>query len=135
MSTPRAGLVALVADPSLYTLRIVRSVLARAGIRCLVEAFDGAEALSALAERKPDILILSWDLLVVPAREIVALARDPVRSHAPGMPILVTMAEPTRSAVEGAIALGVSSILATPFAPKHLRTRVEALIAPEREAA
>lgn len=135
MSIPRAGLTALVAASSLYGIRIVRDALARAGIRRVVEALDGAEALGMLAERKPDLLVLDWDIPIVPAREIVALARDPARSHAPAMPILLTMAEPTRSAVEAAVMLGVGAILATPFAPRELRIRIETLIGPDARAA
>ncbi|WP_375461503.1 PleD family two-component system response regulator [uncultured Enterovirga sp.] len=130
MSAPDTArhLVALVADGSPYGARTTRDVLARTGVRRIVEVLDGAEALSALADHKPDLLVLDWQLPVITAREIVAMARDASRSHAPAMPVIVTMPEPTARAVSEAMALEVDAILARPFSPKDLRLRLERIV-------
>ena len=122
------SITALVANSSRFTLRNVRDALARLGVRTVVEAQDGAEAVMALGENKPDILILDWSLPVIAAREIVASARDKGRSHAPDMPVLVTMSQPTRKAVQEAVTLRANSILSVPFSPKDLRHRLELLM-------
>lgn len=121
-------LTALVADGSPYGARLVRDVLARTGIGRIVEALDGAEAVSALADHKPDLLVIDWQLPVIAARDIVEMVRDALRSHAPSMPVIVTMPEPTASAVSGAVALGVDAIVARPFSPRDLRLRIERIL-------
>lgn len=130
MQTPcePSRLTALVADSSPYGARIVREALAKAGVRRVIEARDGAEALERLAEGRADLLVLDWELPVIAAAEIVAIARDATRSHAPSMPVAVIMPEPTRKAVEAAIAAKVDSILATPFSPGEFGRRLRPLI-------
>lgn len=125
---PAAPRMALVADGSAYGARIARDVLVRSGFGRVVEALDGAEALSALIDRKPELLVLDWSLPVIGAREIVGTARDAARSHHPRMPVIVTMPEPTASAVEAARAAGVDAILARPFSPRDLRLRLERIV-------
>lgn len=120
--------MALVADGSRYSARVIRDVLARLGIRQVVEAKDGAEAVSALDEREPALLVLDWGLPVISAREVLAMARDGRRTHAPALSVIVTMAEPTRSAVEAALAFRVDAILAAPFSPRELRLRLQRAI-------
>lgn len=124
----RSGLVALVADGSVAANRIVRRVLGSLGISRVVEAQDGAEVLGAFAERKPDLLVMDWRQRIVTASEIIACVRDAARSHAPGMPVIVTMTDPTRAAVDTAVALDVDAIVAKPYSPTILRARLEAAL-------
>lgn len=118
-------LTALVADSNPYAARVARDVLVRSGYARIVEARDGAEALGALVDGRPDLLVVDWQLPVISAREVVEAARDTARSHCPTMPVVVTMPEPTAGAVSAATALGVDAILARPFAPRDLRLRLE----------
>lgn len=125
----RPDLLALVADGSRFGQEVVRSALARAGVSRVVTAQDGAETVSALADARPDLLVLDWDIPVINAREIVAMARDPVRSHAPSIPVVITMAEPTRSTLASLAGLRVDAVLARPFSMRSLASRVGPLIA------
>lgn len=128
-------LVALVADGSAAANRIVRRALGSLGVTRIVEALDGAEVLGALAERQPDLLVLDWEQGVVPAAEILACIRDEASSHAPGLPVVVTMAGPTREAVERVMAFKVDAIVAKPCSTATLRGRLEAaLFRPAPEA-
>lgn len=121
-------LAALVADESLYTRRIVRDMLARVGIRRIVEAGDGAEALAALGETKPDVVIADWDLAGLKGEEFVRLARTAATSPAPTVPIILMLSRPRRSVVERATALGVNEIVAKPFSPNSLWSRLDEVI-------
>ena len=81
-------LSALVVDESLYIRRIVRDMLMRVGIKRVLEAPDGAEALGVLAESKPDISIIDWDLSILSGEEFIRLARTPSTSPCPTIPII-----------------------------------------------
>ena len=126
--TPPEGFLALVAEGGLTGNRAVRRVLASLGVRRVFEAQDGAEALGAFAERKPGLLVLDWRQDLVSATEIIACARDPGRSHAADLPVVVTMADPTRTDVEAALSLKVDAIVAKPYSASALRARLLAAL-------
>jgi two-component system, chemotaxis family, chemotaxis protein CheY len=121
-------LAALVVDESLYVRRILRDMLARVGIKRVQEAPDGAEALGLLGESKPDLVILDWDLAILSGEEFIRLTRTPTTSPAPTVPIVLTLSKPTRYVVDRAIALGVNEIIAKPFSPKVLWSRLDEVI-------
>lgn len=118
-----AASCALVADSSPYISALVRDVLVGLRVRRVLEARDGAEALTLLTERKPALVVLDWDLTIVGARDILATVRD--GGEAPA--IAVTMREPTRSAVEAALGFGVGTILSMPLSTRELRMRLARL--------
>jgi two-component system, chemotaxis family, chemotaxis protein CheY len=121
-------LAALVVDESLYIRRILRDMLARVGIKRVQEAPDGAEALGVLGESKPDLVILDWDLAILSGEEFIRLTRTPTTSPAPTVPIILMLSRPTRYVVDRAIALGVNEIIAKPFSPKVLWSRLDEVI-------
>ena len=88
---------ALVVDESLYIRRIVRDMLMRVGIKRVLEAPDGAEALGVLAESKPDLTIIDWDLAILSGEEFIRLARTPSTSPCPTIPIILMLAQPRRN--------------------------------------
>jgi PleD family two-component response regulator len=121
-------LAALVADESLYIRRILRDMLTRVGIKRVLEAPDGAEALGVLGESKPDLVILDWDLAILSGEEFIRLTRTPATSPAPQVPIILMLSKPRRYAVDRAVALGVNEIIAKPFSPKVLWSRLDEVI-------
>jgi two-component system, chemotaxis family, chemotaxis protein CheY len=121
-------LSALVADESLYMRRILRDMLTRVGIKRVLEAPDGAEALGVLGESKPDLVILDWDLAILSGEEFIRLTRTPTTSPAPNVPIILMLSKPRRYAVDRALALGVNEIVAKPFSPKVLWSRLDEVI-------
>jgi PleD family two-component response regulator len=121
-------LAALVVDESLYIRRILRDMLTRVGIKRVLEAPDGAEALGVLGESKPDLVILDWDLAILSGEEFIRLARTPTTSPCPTIPIILMLAQPRRNVVDRAVALGVNEIIAKPFSPKTLWSRLDEVI-------
>jgi two-component system chemotaxis response regulator CheY len=121
-------LAALVVDESLYVRRILRDMLTRVGIKRVLEAPDGAEALGVLSESKPDLVILDWDLAILSGEEFIRLTRTPTTSPAPTVPIIVMMSKPRRYVVDRAVSLGVNEIIAKPFSPKVLWSRLDEVI-------
>ena len=121
-------LSALIVDESLYTRRIVRDMLARVGIRRVQEAPDGAEGLGALSEGRPDLIIMDWDLGILTGEEVIRLVRDVGTSPAPSVPMILMMAQPRRDRVERAVRLGVNEVIAKPFSPRTLWSRLDEVI-------
>lgn len=121
-------LSALVVDESLYIRRIVRDMLQRTGIRRMQEAIDGAEALGCIAEARPDLVILDWDLDILSGEEVIRLVRNPETSPAPTVPLILMMAQPRKDRVERAVRLGVNEVIAKPFSPKTLWSRLDEVI-------
>src|ERR671920_1847228 len=121
-------LAALVVAESLYSRRILRDMLTRVGIKRVLEAPDGAEALGVLGESKPDLVILDWDLAILSGEEFIRLTRTPTTSPAPTIPIILMLSKPTRYVVDRSIALGVNEIIAKPFSPKVLWSRLDEVI-------
>ncbi|HYF55572.1 MAG TPA: response regulator [Salinarimonas sp.] len=121
-------LSALVVDESLYMRRILRDMLTRVGIKRVLEAPDGAEALGVLAESKPDLVILDWDLAILSGEEFIRLTRTPTTSPAPSVPMILMVSKPRRYVVDRAMSLGVNEIIAKPFSPKILWSRLDEVI-------
>lgn len=121
-------LAALVIDDSLYMRRIVRDMLMRVGIRRVQEAPDGAEGLGALAEGRPDLIILDWNLAILSGEEYIRIVRDTTSSPAPSVPLILMLSQPQRNVVERAVRLGVNEIIAKPFSPKTLWSRLDEVI-------
>ena len=121
-------LSALIVDESLYIRRIVRDMLQRTGIRRVQEAVDGAEALGRVAEGKPDLLILDWDLAILSGEEVIRLIRNAETSPAPTTPLILMMSRPQKDRVERAVRLGVNEVIAKPFSPKTLWSRLDEVI-------
>ena len=112
--------VALVAEACPFGSAAVRDLLLDLGIASVVQARNGAEAVTSLADRAPQLIVLDWNVPLVNAREIMSLARGGGADPA----IVVTMSEPTRSAVEAAVAAGARAVVAKPFSPRDLRARL-----------
>jgi two-component system, chemotaxis family, chemotaxis protein CheY len=121
-------ILVLMAEPSVHMRRIMREVLTRSGIRRLLEATDGAEAIEMFATAIPDLIILDWDMPMLTGEEFIRLARTPQTSPAPKVPILMTLNNPQRAIIEKSIALGVSDVLLKPFSPKALWQRMDSII-------
>ncbi len=121
-------LAVLLADESLYTRRIVRDMLGRVGIKRVLEAPDGAEALGVMGESKPDLAIIDWDLAILSGEEFIRLARTFSTSPCPTIPILLMMSSPRRNVVDRAVSIGVNEIVAKPFSPKTMWGRLDEAI-------
>ena len=118
----------LIVDESLYVRRILRDMLGRVGLRRTLEAPDGAEALGQLAESKPDIAVVDWNLSILSGEEFIRLTRASQTSPHPSIPIILMISKPTRPMVDRALGLGVNEIIAKPFSPKTLWSRLDEVI-------
>jgi two-component system, chemotaxis family, chemotaxis protein CheY len=120
----------LVVDNNAYARRIARSILSQCGIRTIVEAETGADALVRLAEFQPAVILMEWCLPLMAGRSLLALVRDPGRSAVPDVPVLVVTGQTTRSLVAEALHVGANGVVLKPFSPRTLWRHVGRLLAP-----
>ncbi len=109
--------------------------LFRAGLRSLLtvhcpdavlaEAGDGAAAISAAAERKPDLVILDLNL---PDQNGLEVARQIV-VHSPGSRIIILSADSDLYYVKEALEIGVLGYLLKTNAPEELLRAISAVLA------
>lgn len=127
-------LVVLVAEPGVHMRRIVREILLRAGIKRIIEAADGADALGQYTTLVPDIVILEWDMPMLSGEDFIRLARSSPETSKRDTPIILTLSNPNKTTIDLAIKLGIQDILAKPLSPKALCTRMHASVIRAREA-
>ena len=115
----------LVVDDSATMLRIVINSLNRVGIKDIVEAADGAEA---LAKFSPEIgfVITDWNM---PNMGGVDLARA-LRAREDGktIPILMVTARSVREDIITAMESGVNNYIVKPFTLQNLKEKIDALV-------
>lgn len=127
-------LVVLVAEPGIHMRRIVREILLRAGIKRIIEATDGAEALGQYTTLVPDIVILEWDMPMLSGEDFIRLARTSPETSKRDTPIILTLNNPSKQTIDLAIKLGIHDILAKPISPKALCSRMQSSVIRAREA-
>ena len=115
----------LVVDDIAGNVRLVASLLAPDGHRVRT-AGDGAEALRAIGEDPPDLVLMDVMMPIVDGFEACrAIKADPRTRLIPV--VLVTSLDDTRSRVRG-IDAGADDFVSKPFNAPELRARVRSLI-------
>jgi two-component system, chemotaxis family, chemotaxis protein CheY len=127
-------LVVLVADESVHMRRIVREILLRSGIKRILEAADGADAIAQYTTLLPDVVILEWDLPILSGEDFIRLARTSPETAKRDTPIVLMLANPQKNVVSLAIKLGIKDICAKPLSPKALCSRVFEAVVRARES-
>ncbi len=127
-------LVVLIADPSMHMRRILREILMRGGIRRIIEASDGAEAIGQFTMLVPDIVILEWNMPMLSGEDFIRLARSSPETSRRDTPIILTLSNPNKAVISVAIKLGIEDILAKPLSPKILSSRMHIAVVRAREA-
>ena len=99
--------------------------LQRAG-HTVVATADGVEALAAVREHAPDVVITDVDMPRMTGLELCrAIREDPQTSHLPVLAVSGSIS-PEDS---GAARAGVTAVLGKPFTPDELRHRLDELLA------
>jgi DNA-binding response OmpR family regulator len=119
-----AGRVMLIEDePNIA--EALRFILARDGWTVVLQA-DGAQALAAVAQHQPDVVILDLMLPGASGLDILrALRADPVFA---GLPVLMLTAKGQGRDREAAEAAGVTAFMTKPFANADIVAQVRAMV-------
>ena len=116
----------LIADDDEDILALVRATIERSSHEVMAVA-DGAAALSAMAERRPDLAVLDIAMPELDGLEVLRRLRadDEMRD----LPVILLTAQAQAADVERGFATGASAYVRKPFSPRDLATRVDELLA------
>lgn len=109
-------------DPLLRALLVHR--LSADGYQ-VVTAEDGSEALAAIAEQQPDLIVLDALMPIMDGFEVLRRVKAGGLSDAP---VIMLTALKREQDIVGALALGAADYLVKPFIPDELGHRVRRLL-------
>ena len=117
--------VILIADDDEDILELVRLRLTRSGYETVL-ARNGAEALEAARERKPDLALLDVSMPAMNGYEVTeALKRDPLTKD---IPVILLTARAQQTDVARGFEAGADDYITKPFSPQALQIRVAAAL-------
>lgn len=116
----------LIADDDEDILALVRATIERSGHEVMAVG-DGAAALSAMAERRPDLAVL--DIAMPELDGLEVLRRLRADDETKDLPVILLTAQAQAADVERGFATGASAYVRKPFSPRDLATRVDDLLA------
>jgi two-component system chemotaxis response regulator CheY len=115
----------LVVDDSAAARVHIRSVLAGLGLRHVVEAADGAEAVALLQRETYDLVVTDYTMPRLDGRGLVDFIRR--RSPTPSVPVIVVTSESDPAKLDALRRLGVSAICDKSFKREEVRGLLERL--------
>jgi two-component system chemotaxis response regulator CheY len=115
---------ALVVDDSLTIRKIIAKALQQIGIESVVEAENGAVALTAVSEHSPDLILMDWNMPQMSGIE----ALTKLRGQGCKTPVIMVTTEAEKSRVIEAIKAGANDYLIKPFAPEQLAEKAKRMM-------
>ena len=120
--TPLSHLSILLVEDDAFAMRLAQSVLKQIGIRLVICARDGAEALHVLNDgaQKFDLIISDWTMPTMSGLELL----KEVRKTWVDMPFLMLTGRATPDFVLEARKNGVDAYVVKPFSPDQLTKKI-----------
>ena len=115
----------LVADDDEDILVLVRTVLERAGYE-VSAVRDGAEAIAAARQRRPDLAVLDVAMPELDGLEVLRRLRADANTS--DVPVLLLSARVQEDDVARGFATGADAYVQKPFSPRELSDRVSELL-------
>ncbi|MDB5431446.1 MAG: two-component system response regulator [Caulobacter sp.] len=128
MSSGLEVLRILLVDDNQHMRAIVSAILKGIGVRDVKECADGAEALQAVREWKPDIAIVDFQMAPLDGVEFTRLVRNSADSENPYLPIIMMTGFAERARVVEARDSGVTEFLVKPVTARGVIDRINAVI-------
>jgi two-component system chemotaxis response regulator CheY len=111
----------LVADDSNTMRKIIIRSLNAVGLKDIVEAADGNEAVARFQSEPVDLVLTDWNM---PGKSGLEVIRD-IRALNKTVPIIMITTEAEKRRVLEAIQAGVSDYLVKPFTSEALREKLD----------
>ena len=126
------GVRLLLTDDNAINRQVIKLFLAPHGLE-IIEAANGMEALSALASRHIDIVLLDIHMPVMDGREAIRRIRGSAEAWR-SVPVIALTADAMVGDREKFIALGMSDYLSKPVDPRELVTKITSLVGESSQA-
>ena len=115
----------LLVEDNLHNRKIFQGVLAHAGFH-VIEAEDGGQALLAVGQERPDLILMDLSIPVVDGWECTRrLKADPATR---AIPIIALTAHAMRGDEERARGAGCDGYLSKPISPKRVVEEVKRIL-------
>lgn len=122
-----ANLKFLVVDDSVTMRRIVANSLKNLGYAEMVEAVDGKDALTKLAEDDSiNFVITDWNMPVVSGLELTRAIRSD--ANLSSLPILMVTTRGIKEDIIEALQAKVSNYIVKPFTPQVLKEKIDQIL-------
>jgi two-component system chemotaxis response regulator CheY len=121
-------LTVLIIDDSAPMREIIGTILKSLGVRKIIEASDGVEALKAVTEREIDIIFTDLMMQPVDGLAFIRWVRTSPASANPYVPIIMITGHATRASLNEACMAGVTEFLAKPLTARGVLHRVNEVI-------
>ena len=118
----------LIVDDHLFTLKLIRDVLATFGAKNIEIARDGTEALSVMKQFHPDVAIVDWLMSPMDGIAFTLHVRRSQKSPNIFLPIIMMTGKSERRQVIEAREAGVNEYVIKPLTAKALMSRIQAVI-------
>ncbi len=122
------NLCMLVVDDNHHMRKLVKNILHSLGVKEVVEAADGSDALKELKARPIDLLITDWIMEPLDGVELVRMIRTGSDSENPFIPIIMLTGHTEQNRVIEARDVGINEFLAKPISAKSVYSRVKSVI-------
>ncbi len=115
-------------DDNPHMRTIASAVLTSAGIRKVLEAGDGGEALGVLRGHTVDLAIVDYNMFPLDGVEFTRLVRNSPDSVNPYLPIIMMTGHSGKQRVYEARDAGVTEFLVKPITAKAVLDRIQSVI-------
>jgi len=113
----------LLVDDSTTMRRIQKTQLSNLGIKTVIEAGDGEEALTQLSNNMPvDCVLLDWNMPVMDGITFLKKARE--NDAYKNVKIIMCTSESEKSRVVEALKAGANNYIVKPFQPDALKEKL-----------
>ncbi len=119
------GLKILLVEDSKTIRSIQKNVLEQLGHTEVMEANDGVEALARIAESRPELAIVDWNM---PNMDGITLVRK-IRESDKSLPLIMCTTESEKARVLEAVKAGVNNYVVKPFTAETLAEKINATLA------
>lgn len=110
----------LLVDDSRTIRNIQKNTLKTLGHTDVMEAADGLEALAAIEQQRPDLMLVDWNM---PNMDGITLVRK-VRESDQTLPMIMVTTEAEKSRVLEAVKAGVNNYVVKPFTADTLAEKI-----------
>lgn len=122
------ALSVLIVDDQPFFRVLLGEVLRNMGVRDITTAGDGEEALEALSEFTPDVILTDWMMPVMDGLELSKRIRHLRDRHTRMVPIILVTANNRKSQIETARGCGVDNFILKPISVKSVAERLREVI-------